>query len=79
MNATTRSDQVDGFVGVEVKNERSYEAHFTACVLEDDFGIVGQAAQAIRRPHHRYVVNVHLRGSHDLRPSEALHKSHCFF
>ena len=68
-----RSDEVDGFVGVEVENERSYEAHLTARVLEDDLGIVGQTSQAVGRPHHRYVVHVHLGHAHHLRPTEPLH------
>ena len=67
-----QSDQVDRFVGIEVENECPYETHFTACVLKDDLGVVGQTSQAVGSPHHCYVVHVHLRYSHYFRSCKAL-------
>ncbi len=46
---------------VEVLNEGAHEGHFLARVLEDDARILGLAAQAVGRHHHRQVVHVHFR------------------
>jgi len=67
------SQQINSFVRVEVENERSYKTHFTARVLEDDFRVVGQTSEAVGRPHHSYVVDIHLGHAHDFRPTKALH------
>jgi len=76
MNARSQqSEQVNSFVCIQVQNERSYETHFTTGVFKDDFRVVGETSQAVGRPHHRYVVHVHLRESHNFRSSKALHNT----
>ena len=43
-----------------MRDQRPHEGHFLARVVEDDGRVVALAAQAVRRHHHRQIIDVHL-------------------
>jgi len=63
--------------GVAVLHERLDERHLHARVLEDDARVLGLAAQAVGRHHHRQVARVHLRHGHILGLDEDLRSRKC--
>lgn len=68
----TGSHQFFSLVGVQVLYQGPHKAHLASSVLKNHLRIIRLAAQTVRRPNHRDIVDVHLGDLNDLGSNERL-------